>query len=317
MHEETFAELLRSPLDEDIPPRQRSWLLPLVAGVAVGALLGWAWVASRAAEETVVTATTTSVGEAPVAAVPFPAGFLRVSETAAMRPEALYAVRDATVVVITTVAAAGTPPDRSPVPPGGVWELRDVEGRVIDGYEEIRNPASLGTVAVRFPGADAQVRSLALTPLTEPEVITASVPIEIPQFPFTTGRSFEMPLASDLRLSGVLTSLDAEGGDVRWSLQGADALAQVDLAITLPGTEGEDGAVTTMLSEHIAPPYPFQRQRAPRPSPLASGTDVVRRTGPEIDDPTTVTRAVIDVTVSVYRTRDDAVVEFDLAPLTG
>lgn len=311
-----LSELLRSPLDDPDPPwRPPPWLAVMLAAALLGALLAAVWETSRTEGEpvAVVAPPTTMAAIQDQHRSGFPDGYTPVNDEIAMRPLAIYTIADRTVVVVNVVGLAGVPAADNRAFPGGVWGLRDVEGKVVEDLQEIRNPQALGTLAVRFPNDEAAVPgTLLLTPLAPPDVITMSIPLEVTTFPLTTGRSFEIPLATNLRLSGVVLGLDEDGGDVRWDLVGGDALAQVDIVVTLPETAGDDGEATTFRSEHIAPPYPFQRQRLPRPAPSASGEDVLRRSGPEIADTSTITRAVIEVTVNIHRTVDGTQVELDL-----
>ncbi len=315
MRDEDLAELLRSPLDDPDPPwRPAPWLVVLVAAAVLGVLLAAVWEASRTEDEAATVAPTTTIAAAPdQSSSRFPDGYTAVGEDVAMKPLAIYMNADRTVVVVNVLGVAGVSAVDNRAFPGGVWQLRDVEGKVVEDYQELRNPQALGTLAVRFPNAEAAApRTLQLTPLAPPDEITMSVPLEFTAFPLTTGRSFDIPLAANLRLTGVVLGLDDDGGDVGWDLAGTDALARVDIVVTLPDTAGDDREATTFRSEHIAPPYPFQRQRLPRPAPSASGEDVLRRSGPAIEDVGAVTSAVMEVTVSVYRTVDNAQVEFDL-----
>jgi hypothetical protein len=230
-----------------------------------------------------------------------------------VRPLALYEDGDAATLVFAVAVEAGRAPEDTAAFAGAAWALIDDDDARQPGFTEIRNPESLGVGAVRFstgslggPAAVDVRRNAAAV------VVEHTLDVDIAGLPIASSRSFEVPLADGVTLLVTVDVLGADAAEAAWELKGDDVLAEVDLIATFPETASGDADPTQLVSKHIAPPYPFQRPRLPRPTPSSSGSDVLSRIGPEIAQPDATSRAVIDVVVRVYRPAEDAAITIRL-----
>jgi hypothetical protein len=216
-----------------------------VAGIAVGALaLTGGYIAASDDGSTQTTATTTTVAAAtstPVTtAVPddtpvaFPPGFAEVVDMIGIKPEYMIDTGDELVIAFTTATRRGF--EGTETFDGGDWVLETAGGDELRARGVSRSIAVAGTFSVQFAKEGEVVpESLRLTNRWELDFRNGSTEIPFTGTPFEVA-GVAVDLGSDVSLVIESLSLDENGAEVAWSLEGAgDHGATVDLFLQVGG----------------------------------------------------------------------------------
>lgn len=314
MSEDVWRELLQSPFDDDPASGPggtengngralRFVAAGLVAGVVLAA--GWLMVTR---DDAVVAADGVSSGTtaaSPTAAPPgWPAGYVEVADGVGARAELMYVQGDDLYVVVSTAVRSDVDPSEAETFKGGEWVVLGGTAPVA-ATAEVGNPQSLGVGSVSFSAAvvpPASARSLLLTPLAPRVETEHEAQYETEGLPFETTEPLRFLTDYDDAVVVIdRIAVDANVGVVDWHVAGSDTVrAQVDVVVELPGTSsGDDDPPTLLMSEHLAPPYPFQRPQKPTPSHTRGASDVLRRVGEEVEVDDAIDLIVVRFTVSV------------------
>jgi hypothetical protein len=327
MSDEVWQELLQSPLDDN--PRRDGdasggrrgwWLIPL--SVFVGGVVAFAGLllADAGNDEVAVatTTTTTTVAGADEPERRLPDGYVQISidgepvqGSVGVRPEMVYAQDDDLYVTLSSVVRSMFDPDRVAVFPGGDWSLQ-LDGAALPFSGEITNPLSLGLVTVRFDDAGGEHGAgvLRLRPVVRTDSENFSEELTFNGLPDRIEGPFEYELEEGITLVVDEISLGAESGTVRWHLEALPNIrARVDAVVEFPETISAEGGQTALAAEHLMDPYPFQRPPKPTPNPAWRADEVLRRVGPELEDPAAITRGLVRLSITWQTTSTERVIE--------
>ncbi len=289
-----LADILHSPLDEPEPPW--NWW-PLLAGMVAGALIVFAGyrIADSGSEETVAPPVpATTVTEAPPdepafrepAEMPFPPGYVALTDTEAARPVYGIVVGDDLVIAVVTVGRRGF--EGGAPYEGGEWVLEPVDGEAVRSSNVVFDAFLPGAFSVAFPdpGDDVELASLRLVQRWQRDDRNgdATVPIA----------SLDEPVAIALGNGVTLTLselvLEGSTGELVWELTGAGDGGEVFLSIRAE----RDGEV---LVDYLPSGQFFF---SPDPAVERATTDVMRlQRGGGSGDIADATEVVIDAGVTL------------------
>lgn len=242
--EDLFAELTRSPLDSPpdrrrpAHPRRRlpgwmTWLGGLLAGAL---LVGVGYVIGGSRSEPVIAATTTIAVAPPTtapAAVPYPDGYVPVTDLIALRPEFHVTNGSQLLIGFSTAVRRGFDPAMSETFTGGRWELELEDGTIIPSTAYSIAPT--GSVTVSFDLGSRKVQDVARIRMTDrgvPEVdeFTFDATGPLPAGLSTTQR---FAVADGVELAIAPFELTADGATIEWSMTDPRILATVDIVAFL------------------------------------------------------------------------------------
>jgi len=278
MTEGALAELMRSPLDDERPPRTPSWMLWLTAGCLAGLAAGIALLPIVAADEAPIEIVTTTTISTRAATGPVAIG-------GGLSVEPMWAVRhdDAVWIAFSTPIVPGLRSGDVQAIPTIDWLLTTGPGRDVTAIDVVVDPTFPGLMAVEFPlGSDESLNDATVTarPAATAESVSTSVDLPAPDLPWggpvppiNVGSATVITDFADLR---------DDGGWLQWQVDAPQGV-QVSVLATFEYIVAADGERRTLIPEGLLPGS-FLQLGAPAPPPAASGViDLFRTDDP--DDP--------------------------------
>lgn len=334
MSDDTWAELLRSPLDPESKPGPRSgpelsWklgLIVLVAGVVTGgALAAWRGGEASAAGETTPSSTTatTSTATVPASSEPsYPDGYVEVVDGVGIRPLGWYRNQGSLFVVVSTSVRSDLDPLETEAMRAGSWALVE-GGRVVEYASQVWDQPALGVTAIEFADVSQLPETLRFASVVDQHVDTLTL-TPLAGYPIEAAGPFSFTLEHDLDFIVDSVTAAAGWGSLEWHVAGGSdesARASVGTVAVLAGTDDpgtpDEVDPTLLVSPHLAPPYPFQLHVAPPPGFTYAGSEQLVRVREPLGQDNWPTSVEIELTVDMIfpGEGDSAIVEISLTGL--
>lgn len=308
-----FAELIRSPYDDDgdREPKSWGWLVLPVTAAAIGVVVGLGISnGSDAVPETAGadrSTTSTTIGELqPEQATGFPQGYVPFSDDVAVAVHTVYTVGDDTYVVVRGVTNGSVDRSETFMPSVGTWEIHGPGGDAPMVSQAVSDVAP-GMYQIRFPGGVQPDSVLVGMPTEQSDAVTVRLWDDAPAEMDT-----QEPIEIDVDGIPVVIdrlSYNLDRGYAEWTSPSGIPMT-VELVITLVGTEGlgtrgelpiRVGSFET-LGVFLGTDEPIDA-----PAWNTSGQFTLDRAGPFRFDEELIERIAVDVIVKVATDLGDPV----------
>jgi hypothetical protein len=264
--------------------------LLFMAAVAAGAggVLAAAALAGDDEPATTIAAGTTTV---PVAAGPaLPAGYSPLGEGYGARVERVLLRPDAALITLSMAVDEDHDPAETMGHQGGQWALEFPDGTTVRSTGVVFDPVARGTATILFPPLEQDPAGAVLQLLMAAELhaasFTASAAGPLAALPTAGSLSVAMsPATFSLEGAGTLhlgsLFLEAGGGSLSWTVEGAGITAHVNPFVVL------EGAATTVMLVPDDPFWDFRNRLLsdPPPSLALSGEVALGPLDPTTTDP--------------------------------
>jgi hypothetical protein len=249
MSEIDYAELFKSPLDDEPDSRSSRWG-PIAGGLIAGVLLVGGIAILNSSDETAFATTTAAPTTTTIAAaVPeelsYPPGFTEIAPGLAAQPFELIRHDDSLLVAFHSAVRRNTDPADAAWPIGGSWWLERTDDSGIEASRVVLGRTSPGMFAVEFPRS-GEGGAAAATTVRMIERWDLETESGVERIPFD-GEPFDMPEPLIVPVSDSATlvidelQLGAFIGRVGWRLDGADEpIGRVLVEVALLDSAGEE-----------------------------------------------------------------------------
>ena len=248
MREIDYAELFKSPLDDEPDRREHRWG-PIVWGLIVGILLVAGLDALNDADEATAPPPTTAPTTTPVTSTPtvlqFPPGFVEVAPGLAAWPVELVLGDDAVLVTFHTAVQRGADPVETAWPIGGAWWLETADNTGVESSRVVLGRFSPGVFAVEFPrsGESEVADAVGVRMIERWDLVTETGTVQVPidSEPYVMPEPLVIPFST--RASLVIDELELGSflGRADWRLDGSDdPIGRVVVEVTLLDAEGAE-----------------------------------------------------------------------------
>ena len=259
MSEIDYAELFKSPLDDEPDDRSSRWgpiAVGLIAGVlAVGALSLVDGTAESEAPPTTATPTTPIAASSPEVLL-YPPGFTEIAPGLAAQPFELIRADDTLLVAFHTAVERDSSPTDVAWPIGGSWWLGSAGDTGVESSRVVLGRSSPGVFTVEFPRSEVSdggtVGAIRMIERWDLLTETGSEQVPFSGEPYEMAEPLSIPVSRQATLVVDELQLGRFLGRVDWSLDGSDGpIGRVLIEVTLldaTGTEvGTYGAFPEIL----------------------------------------------------------------------
>lgn len=248
MSEIDYAELFKSPLDDQPDSRERRWG-PIIGGLIVGILVVGALDllndSDEAAASPTTTAPTTTLAAFPPTMLQYPPGFAEIAPGLAAQPFELIRSDDTVLVAFHTALQRDSDPVDTAWPIGGSWWLETAEDTGVQSSRVVLGRFSPGVFAVEFPrsGDVGEASAIGVRMIERWDLATETGAEQVPfdSEPYVMPEPLTIPFSTRATLVIDRLELGAFLGRLDWRLDGSDGpIGRVVVEVTLLDATGDE-----------------------------------------------------------------------------